>query len=98
MGGGATLPVEEQAAVTVKLTAVLGLFSAVFNFSCGFCGLRGAKPGSERSLSAAAVKLGWLGLIAALVSAVFTLIGDVTRERVIRGSSTPSSQGTASQE
>lgn len=53
---------------------------AVFNFCCGWCGLKGLK-GNKNSLSMA-VKLGWIGLIAALVSGVLTLFGDVSMERV----------------
>ena len=60
--------------------AVLGLISAVFNFGCGWCGLKGAK-GEPKSLSAA-VKLGWIELIAALVSGVLTLFGDADAERI----------------
>lgn len=80
MEGYIKLPAEQQALVAMKVSAVLGLISAVFNFSCGWCGLKGEK-GNKKSLSMA-VKLGWLGLIAALVSGVLTLFGDVSMERV----------------
>ncbi len=75
-----TLPAEQQALVSMKVSAVLGLISAVFNFSCGWCGLKGAK-GNKKSLSIA-VKLGWLGLIAAVISGALTLFGDADMERV----------------
>ncbi len=75
-----SLPAEQQALIAMKVPAVLGLISAVFNFGCGWCGLKGAK-GNKKSLSMA-VKLGWLGLIMAVVSGVLTLFGDVTAERV----------------
>ncbi len=76
----AKLPAEQQALTAMKVSAVLGLISAVFNFSCGWCGLKGEK-GNKSSLSMA-VKLGWIGLIAALVSGVLILFGDVDIERV----------------
>lgn len=76
----AKLPAEQQALTAMKVSAVLGLISAVFNFCCGWCGLKGEK-GDKKSLSKA-VKLGWLGLIAALVSGVLTLFGDADIERV----------------
>lgn len=74
------LPAEQQALIAMKVSAVLGLISAVFNFCCGWCGLKGAK-GNKKSLSMA-VKLGWIGLIAALVSGGVTLFGDADIERV----------------
>ncbi len=80
MGGIAKLPEEQQALTGMKVSAVLGLFSAIFNFSCGWCGLKGAK-GNECSLSLA-VKLGWLGLIAAFVSGALALIGDAGADRI----------------
>ncbi len=80
IGSLAEFPAEQQALVAMKVSAVLGLISAVFNLSCGWCGLKGAK-GNKNSLSMA-VKLGWLGMIAALVSGVLTLFGDVTIDRV----------------
>lgn len=76
----AKLPAEQQALTAMKVSAVLGLISAVFNFCCGWYGLKGEK-GNKKSLSKA-VKLGWLGLIAALVSGVLTLFGDADIERV----------------
>lgn len=81
MGGLAKLPEEQQALTGMKVSAVLGLFSAVFNFSCGWYGLKGAK-GNKKSLSLA-VKLGWLGLIAALVSGALALIGDAGADRIL---------------
>lgn len=81
-GVGAEQPLEQQAVTMVKVSSVLGLVSAVFNFLCGSCGLRGTAPGNEGALSAA-VKLGWIGLIAAVASAVMTLVGDVSVERII---------------
>jgi len=82
ISGAATLPLEQQAVTLIKVSAIFGLISAVFNFFCGFCGLKGAAPGNERKLSAA-VKLGWLGLIAAVVSAALMLVGDLTVERAL---------------
>lgn len=82
MGGLAKLPEEQQALTGMKVSAVLGLFSAVFNFSCGWYGLKGAK-GNKKSLSLA-VKLGWLGLVAAaLVSGALALIGDAEADRIL---------------
>lgn len=75
MGNLANLPAEQQA-----LSAILGLVSAVFNFCCGWCGLKGEK-GNKKSLSVS-VKLGWLCLIAALVSGGLALFGDVNMQRV----------------
>lgn len=80
MDGLAKLPAEQQALIGMEVSAVLGLISAVFNFCCGWCGLKGEK-GDKKSLSRA-VKLGWLGLIAALVSGGLTLFGDADIERV----------------
>lgn len=80
MSGLAALPAEQQALTAMKVSAVLGLISAVFNFSCGWYGLKGEK-GNDKSLSMA-VKLGWLGLIAAVVSGALTLFGDADIERV----------------
>lgn len=80
MDGLAKLPAEQQALVSMKVSAVLGLISAVFNLSCGWCGLKGAK-GDKKSLSVA-VKLGWVGLIAAVVSGVLTLFGDAEIDRI----------------
>jgi len=78
----ATLPLEQQAVTLIRVSAIFGLLSAVFNFACGFCGLKGATPGNEGPLSAA-VKLGWLGLIAAVASAVLMLVGDLTVGRAL---------------
>lgn len=80
MDGHVTLPAQQQALTAMKVSAVLGLVSAVFNFSCGWCGLKGGK-GNKKSLSMA-VKLGWLGLIAAVVSGVLALIGDADLDRI----------------
>lgn len=81
MDSHAKLPAEQQALISMQVSAVLGLVSAVFNFSCGWCGLKGEK-GEKNSLSAA-VKLGWLGLIAAVVSGVLTLFGDADIGRIV---------------
>ena len=75
------LSILQMALISIQVSAVLGLVSAVFNFSCGWCGLKGEK-GEKNSLSAA-VKLGWLGLIAAVVSGVLTLFGDVDIGRIV---------------
>lgn len=80
MGGAVKLPAERQALTAMKVSAVLGLISAVFNFCCGWCGLKGEK-GNQKSMSMA-VKLGWIGLIAALASGALTLFGDADIERV----------------
>lgn len=80
MGGAVKLPAEQQALTDMKVSAVLGLISAVFNFCCGWCGLKGEK-GNQKSLSMA-VKLGWIGLIAAVASGALTLFGDADIERV----------------
>jgi len=82
ISGAAALPAEQQAVTLIKVSAALGLASALFNFFCGFCGLKGSAPGNERTLSAA-VKLGWLGLLAAVVSAALMLVGDLTVERAV---------------
>lgn len=74
MGSLVKLPAEQEALTAMKVSAVLGLISAIFNFSCGWCGLKGEK-GNKNSLSMA-VKLGWIGLIAAVVSGALTLFGD----------------------
>ena len=80
MSSLAKLPAEQQALTAMRVSAVLGLISAVFNFNCGWCGLKGEK-GNKKSLSRA-VKLGWLGLVAAVVSGVLTVFGDMNFERV----------------
>lgn len=80
MGGAVQMPAEQQALLSMKVSAVLGLISAVFNFFCGFFGFKGAK-GDQRKLSLA-VKMGWVGLAAALASGVLVLFGDVSAERV----------------
>ena len=80
MGSLVKLPAEQEALTAMKVSAVLGLISAIFNFSCGWCGLKGEK-GNKNSLSMA-VKLGWIGLIAAVVSGALTLFGDVDIERI----------------
>lgn len=81
MDSAVNLPAEQQALVSMKVSAVLGLISGVFNLGCGFFGLKGAN-GDQGKLSTA-VKLGWIGLIAALVSGVLALAGDTTIDRVI---------------
>lgn len=80
MDGLVKFPAEQQALIAMKVSAVLGLISAVFNFCCGWYGLKGEK-GNKKSLSMA-VKFGWIGLIAALVSGVLILFGDADIERV----------------
>lgn len=80
MEGLVKFPAEQQALIAMKVSAVLGLISAVFNFCCGWYGLKGEK-GNKKSLSMA-VKFGWIGLIAALVSGVLILFGDADIERV----------------
>lgn len=80
MNSLAELPAEQQALTAMKVSAVLGLISAVFNLCCGWYGLKGEK-GNKKSLSIA-VKLGWIGLIAALISGVLILFGDAGIERV----------------
>lgn len=53
-----------------------------WNFMCGYrhCDFKGAR-GSQGSLSLA-VKLGWIGLIAALVSGVLAVFGDAEAGRI----------------
>ena len=80
MGSLVKLPAEQEALTAMKVSAVLGLISAIFNFSCGWCGLKGEK-GNKNSLTMA-VKLGWIGLIAAVVSGALTLFGDADIERI----------------
>lgn len=80
MNGAVETSAQQQALVSLKVSAVLGLFSSIFDFGCGYCGLKGAR-GDQKKLSAA-IKLGWLGLAAALVSGVLVLIGDATASRV----------------
>lgn len=72
--------VQQQALTSLKVSAVLGLLSSIFDFGCGYCGLKGSR-GDRKKLSAA-VKLGWLGLAAALVSGVLVLYGDATANRI----------------
>lgn len=78
--GAAELPIEQQAVTVVKVAAVLGLISGVFNLGCGLCGLKGA--GGDKAKLSMAVKLGWIGLLAAVVSGVLMLVGDATVERI----------------
>lgn len=60
MNGAMETSAQQQALTSLKVAAVLGLLSSIFNFGCGYCGLKGAK-GDRKKLSTA-VKLGWLGL------------------------------------
>lgn len=80
MGAAAELPIEQQATVAMNVSAVLCIISGIFNLACGICGLKGAK-GDIKKLNAAVV-LGWIGLISAVVSAVLTLVGDASIERI----------------
>lgn len=80
MDGAVEMPAEQQALVSMKVSAVLGLISAVFNFGCGYFGLKGA--GGNQDKLAVAVKLGWIGFIAAIVSAALALIGDAGIDRI----------------
>lgn len=80
IGGEVKLYAEQQALIAMKVTAVIGLISAVFNFACGYCGFKGAN-GDHKKLSAA-VKLGFIGLAAALVSGMLTLYGDASLDRI----------------
>lgn len=73
-------PAEQQALVSLKVSAVLGLISAVFNLGCGYYGLKGAEGNQDKL--AVAVKLGWIGFFAAIVSAVLALIGDAGIDRI----------------
>lgn len=79
IGGAAELPVEHQAVILVKVSSTVGLVSALFNMACGFSGWKGAN-GDEKKLSQA-VALGWIGLIAGAVSAVMTIVGNVSADR-----------------
>lgn len=81
MDSAVSVPAEQQALVSMKVSAVLGIISGLFNLECGIFGLKGAN-GDQGKLSAA-VKFGWIGLIAALVSGVLTLAGDVSADRII---------------
>lgn len=49
-------PAEQQVLISMEVSAVLGLISGMFNFLCGWYGLKGEK-GNKKSLSMA-VKLG----------------------------------------
>ena len=80
MGAAAELPIEQQATISMKVSAVLCLISGVFNLACGICGLKGAK-GDEKKL-ATAVVLGWIGLVSAVISGALTLIGDASIARI----------------
>lgn len=80
MDSEAEMTMQQQALTAMMVSAVLGMVSSVFNFGCGYCGLKGA-GGNLKKLSAA-IRMGWLGLAAAIVSGVLTLFGDVTIERV----------------
>lgn len=71
---------QQQALILLKVSGVLGLLSSIFDFGCGYCGLKGAR-GDQKKLSAA-VKLGWLGLAAALASGILVLYGDATANRI----------------
>lgn len=80
MSSAVKLPAEQQALTALKVSAVLGLFSAVFNFGCGYFGFKGA--GGDWDKLSVAVKLGWVGLIAAIVSAALSLVGDAGIDRI----------------
>lgn len=80
ISGVAELPVEQEVAIVMIVSAVMGLISGAFNCGCGICGLKGAN-GNVGKISAAVV-LGWIGLISAVISGVLTLFGDVSAGRI----------------
>lgn len=80
ISGAAELPVEHQAVTLVKVSAVIGLLSSLFNLACGLNGLKGAN-GDARKLSHA-VALGWVGLVAGAASAIMTIVGNVSVEQI----------------
>lgn len=80
LSGGAELPLEQQALTLVKVSAVFGLVSALFNLICGVCGLQGAN-GNGAKLSTA-VKLGWISVVIGVVSGVLSVVGNVGVEQI----------------
>ena len=80
IGGAAELSAEQQVVILVKVSSAVGLVSALFNLACGFSGWKGAN-GDEKKLSQTVV-LGWVGLIAGAVSAVMTIAGNVSADRI----------------
>lgn len=80
LSGGAELPLERQALTLVKVSAVFGLISALFNLICGACGLQGAN-GNTQKLSSA-VKLGWVSVVIGVVSGVLSVVGNVGVEQI----------------
>lgn len=81
LDGAVEQTAEVQALVSLKVSAILGGISGLFNLGCGVTGLRGA-AGNRGQLSIA-VLLGWVGLIIAVISGIMTLVGDVTASGLI---------------
>lgn len=80
MNEAAETSAQQQALTSLKVSGGLGLISSIFDFGCGYCGLKGA--GGNRKKLSAAVRLGWLGLAAALASGILVLYGDATANRI----------------
>lgn len=53
---------------------IITVVSGLFNLACGLCGLKGAN-GNEKKLNTA-IKLGWVGLVMAILSLITTFIGN----------------------
>ena len=67
--------------VLLIIVGVIGLISAIFDLVCGIFGMKGAN-GDEKKLNTA-IKLGWVGLILAVVSIVLSLVGDMTMDNIL---------------
>ena len=53
------LSILQMALISMHVSAVLGLVSAVFNFSCGWCGLKGEKGGEKQPVCGSEARVAW---------------------------------------
>lgn len=80
---GTLAEVEDTEGVVVLLiiVGVISLISAIFDLVCGIFGMKGAN-GDEKKLNTA-IKLGWVGLILAVISIALNLVGDMTMDNIL---------------
>lgn len=75
MAPAAVSEAEGEVVTTFRVEGALLIISGIFNLACGLNGFGGAK-GNRKKLGSA-IKLGWVGLIAAAISAAMLIIGNV---------------------
>lgn len=81
MNGAIETAAQQNEQIALNVSCILRMLSSGFFLLCGIYGLKGSN-GNQKSL-AAAIKLGWVGLAAAILSGVLTLFGDATADRII---------------